>query len=318
MLQFAAAVDQDDGCPWQQHTRCRISRCVGVTLGHAGAPPRAGLLLTVRGEPRRVVVVRGTSGHAADCDALGRSEVQNRLALRPNETLVELGCGRAGYGLTCITSSRSLLVGVDVSGVALRAAGRSAERRGVSDRGVFVTADLADTGLREGCADAVLAVDAFHFAASIPAATAELVRLLRPGGRVVMTRWEALSAAAAQRLPERIARMSIERDLCDAGLVDVRVEERPEWSRAEKELWVAAAQLDVGDDPALAELREQAREFLPIADSLRRVLVFAGANRLTRTACCVAAVVCRPFTGHSLRIPDRIMLGGSGPQPAGP
>lgn len=205
----------------------------------------------------------------------GLLEVQERLALRPGETLVELGCGRAGYGLACITASGARLVGVDVSAVALSAARRAAERLGVAGRAAFLVADLADTGLPDDCADAILAVDAFHFAESVPAASAEVRRLLRPGGRVVMTMWEARHAAAAQRLPERIARMSIERDLHAAGLVGVHVEERPEWSRAETRLWTTASRLAVSEDVALTELREQALEFLPLADDLRRVVVAA-------------------------------------------
>lgn len=90
-----------------------------------------------------------------------------------------------------------------------------------------------------------------------------------------MTMWEARDAATAQRLPERISRMSIKRDLQDAGLVDVGVEERADWSRAETALWTAASHLAVDNDVALAELREQGRESLPLADALRRVLVVA-------------------------------------------
>lgn len=55
----------------------------------------------------------------------------------------------------------------------------------------------------------------------------------------------------------------------------MQAQERPTWAEAETALWLAATQLDAGNDPALAELREQGLEFLPIADALRRVLVVA-------------------------------------------
>lgn len=143
----------------------------------------------------------------------GLAEVQQQLALRPGDTLVELGCGRAGYGLACISASTARLVGVDWSPAALDAARAAADRKGVGDRADFVAADLSATGLPDQCADAVLCIDSFLFAASIPAAAAEVMRLLRPGGRLVMTTGEARDSDAAQRLPQRIARMKVERDL---------------------------------------------------------------------------------------------------------
>lgn len=205
----------------------------------------------------------------------GLVEVRQQLGLRAGETLVELGCGRAGYGLACIERSGARLVGVDVSPTALRAARMAADRLGFGDRAEFVVADLADTGLPDQCAEAVLCVDAFHFAASVPAAAAEVVRLLKPGGRLVMTTWEAADAAAARRLPQRIAQMDTARDLHAAGLHDVQVMDRAEWARTEASFWSVATRLEVGDDPALADLRQEALEFLPLADALRRVLATA-------------------------------------------
>jgi SAM-dependent methyltransferase len=55
-------------------------------------------------------------------------------------------------------------------------------------------ADLTDTGLPGGSADTILCVDAFHFASSITAAADERARLLRPGGKLVITTWEPAGA----------------------------------------------------------------------------------------------------------------------------
>lgn len=205
----------------------------------------------------------------------GLVEVQQRLALRPGETLVELGCGRAGYGLASVASTGAELVGVDFSSMALRAAQAAADRLGLADRASFQRADLTDTGLLGGSADAILCVDAFHFAVAIDAAACEVARVLKPGGRLVITTWEPADQVAARLLPERIGRMDIGRDLVAAGLVDVEVLDRPAWSRVEIDFWTTATQLDPGSDPALAALREEALEFLPLADALRRVLVVA-------------------------------------------
>lgn len=205
----------------------------------------------------------------------GLVEVQQRLALAPGETLVELGCGRAGYGLACISDTGSRLVGVDFSGAALAAARAAAVRLGLGDRAEFRRADLARTGLPGGSADAILSVDAFHFTPSVEAAAAEAHRLLRPGGRLVLTSWQAADSACDQRLPDRIRRLDLHRDLTTAGLAAVEVLDRPSWGRREADLWTAAAQLDPGGDHALASLREDAMQLLPMIPALRRVMVVA-------------------------------------------
>lgn len=205
----------------------------------------------------------------------GLTEVQRLLDLQAGELLLELGCGRAGYGLASIASTDAHLIGVDFSPTALRAADAASARLGLTDRTRFVVADLADTALPSASADAILCIDAFHFASSISATAREVIRLLKPGGRLVITTWEAADPDAARRLPERIARLHIEQELRAAGFVEVQTLERPDWASTETELWTVAAQLDALDDPALAGLREEAREFLPLTGALRRLLVIA-------------------------------------------
>jgi len=205
----------------------------------------------------------------------GLTEVVERLELSPGETLVEVGCGRAGYGLAAIEAAGARLIGVDFSSQALRAAEARAGQRGLGRRTRFQRGDLTHTGLAAAVADAVLCVDAIHFAREVSAAAAECARLLRPGGPLVITTWEAASPEAAELLPERIRRMDIRRDLLGAGFVDVELLHRPHWSDTEVSFWRAAAGLDPGTDPAMAALRDEAAEFLPLATALKRLLVVA-------------------------------------------
>jgi SAM-dependent methyltransferase len=80
-------------------------------------------------------------------------------------------------------------------------------------RASFQQVDLTDTGLPGGSADAILGDDAFHFASSIAAAAHEGARLLRPGGKLVITTWELAGPASTRPMPERIRRTDIRRDL---------------------------------------------------------------------------------------------------------
>jgi SAM-dependent methyltransferase len=117
------------------------------------------------------------------------------LALSPGTTLVDLGCGRGGPGLWLAQSPGAALIGVDFSAVAVQQATDRAALFRLATQARFLVGDLAGTGLADGVADAVVSIDALHFAADPTAAAREALRLLRPGGRLVLTNWQAHSPA---------------------------------------------------------------------------------------------------------------------------
>lgn len=112
----------------------------------------------------------------------GLEEIGERLDLVEDDTLVDLGCGRAGYRLALVHHTGARLIGVDFSAVALAGAAEDAAARGLSDRTHFHVADLTATGLPAGTASAVVCVDALQFARSAPEALTECRRILQPGG----------------------------------------------------------------------------------------------------------------------------------------
>lgn len=200
----------------------------------------------------------------------GLTEIAHFLDLEPTDVLVDIGCGRAGHSLTLVRDVGARLVGVDFSAVALAGAEADAEAYGVGGRAAFRTGDLADTGLADRSASAVVCLDALQFVSSAPAVLAECRRILVPGGRIAISSWQA--DPTADEVPARIRRMDLARDLPAAGFADVAVLARPEWSAVEVRLWDEALRHDPGDDAGLEELRSEAAELLPLAGSLRRVL----------------------------------------------
>ena len=92
----------------------------------------------------------------------GIGEVARALRLSPGDILLDLACGRGGYGLEIAARTGARLVGVDFSAEAVRQARRSARRLG--RRADFRMGDLAAPGLGVGSVDAVLCVDAIQFA----------------------------------------------------------------------------------------------------------------------------------------------------------
>jgi len=214
-------------------------------------------------EPLSFVSV-GLLGHVADA-----------LALSPGQTLVDLGCGRGGPGLWLAQSQGVSLIGVDFSPVGVQQANDRAVLFGLADTARFVVGDLAATGLAASSADAVVSIDALHLAADPAAAGREALRILRPGGRLVLTSWQPRTPADA-RLPSGL-RIDWAAALRSVGAVDVQVESQSEWHDLFTRVYQVALGLgDPGKDVALAALQDEARQRLPIAELVDRVVVTAS------------------------------------------
>jgi SAM-dependent methyltransferase len=199
----------------------------------------------------------------------GIAEVTQALALSPGATLLDLACGRGGYGLEIAARAGARVAGVDFSAEALRQARKQARRLGHTAG--FHVADLAATGLATGMAGAVLCVDAIQFAPRPEAAYRELRRVLAPGGRVVLTCWEPHDPGD-ERVPARVRQVSLATGLTAAGLKSVEVTERPGWRAAERSMWEEASALDPGADPALKSFHDEGLRSLATFPLLRRVM----------------------------------------------
>jgi ubiquinone/menaquinone biosynthesis C-methylase UbiE len=200
--------------------------------------------------------------------------VAHALALSPGQTLVDLGCGRGGPGLWLAQSQGVSLIGVDFSAVAVQQASDRAVLFGLADTARFVVGDLVATGLADGTADAVVSIDALHFAADLAAAGREVLRVLRPDHRLVLTGWQPRTPDDS-RLPSRM-RIDWAAALRSVGFVEVQVESRPEWHDLFTRVYLVALDLGgPGEDVALAALQDEARQHLPIAELVDRVVVTA-------------------------------------------
>lgn len=205
----------------------------------------------------------------------GIAEVTEALRLAPGGLLVDLACGRGGYGLEIAARTGARLTGVDFSAEAVRQAAELARRLGRTAD--FRVGDLAATGLEPGAASAVLCVDAIQFAPTPAGAYAELRRILAPGGRVVLTCWEPADRDAVEGLPERLLGVDLAAGLTAAGLAEVEVSERADWRDAERSMWEEAAAMDPGEDPALRSFHDEGVRSLATFGRLRRVLATATA-----------------------------------------
>ena len=204
-------------------------------------------------------------------------ELAAELRLGPGGTLLDLACGRGAYGLLIAKKARTSLIGVDFSAQALTEAREQAARLGVSNAS-FRVGELTATGLPAASAEAVLCTDAIQFPDEPASAYDEIRRVLKPGGRAVLTCWEPVDRDD-ERLSPRVRRADLGAGLHQAGFTDVEVRDRPSWLAREHALWEEAVTLDPGDDPALRSLHAEGVKSLEWTGLLRRVLAVATSPR---------------------------------------
>jgi SAM-dependent methyltransferase len=195
-------------------------------------------------------------------------ELAEELRLTPGSTLLDLACGRGAYGLLIAQKA-----GVDISAQALTEAREQAARMGVSDAS-FHVGELTAAGLPDASVEAVLCTDAIQFPDEPASAYDEIRRVLKPGGRVVLTSWEPLDRSD-ERLSVRVRRANLSAGLHQAGFTDVEVRDRPSWLAREHALWEETVTLAPGDDPALRSLHAEGVRSLQWTALLRRVLAIA-------------------------------------------
>jgi cyclopropane fatty-acyl-phospholipid synthase-like methyltransferase len=116
------------------------------------------------------------------------ARIADELQVHPGDTLVDVGCGRGGPGLWVAGATEAALIGVDIAENALVAARARATAMGID--AAFRIGSFEATGLDSGAAASVMSVDALLFTPNKVAAAGELRRILRPGGRLVLTSWD--------------------------------------------------------------------------------------------------------------------------------
>ena len=148
------------------------------------------------------------------------------LALGPGDVLLDLACGRAGYGLELVGA-----LGRPARRARLRRAPRSSRpaptptRLGLADRADLRVGDMTATGLHPASVTAVLCVDAAQFPADFARDLRRGAPGARPGGLAVFTGWEARDPQDPAA-PERIRRVDLAAGLRRPASVDVRSRSR--------------------------------------------------------------------------------------------
>jgi ubiquinone/menaquinone biosynthesis C-methylase UbiE len=204
--------------------------------------------------------------------------IANEVRVGSGDTLADFGCGRGGPGLWIAMATDVDLIGIDIAENALVAARQRAESLGVAGRTSFLQASFENTGLRTASVDAVVSIDALLFAADKAAAVAEVRRVVRDGGRFVLTSWDY-----HQQPVGRPPQISDHRPLLTSGgFAVLAYEETSEWRRRTIDTTVGLLEnveglaAESGED--VAEVRARLEEMhASTAAMSRRILAVAEA-----------------------------------------
>jgi SAM-dependent methyltransferase len=231
---------------------------------------------------RRDEIARRALGLPSDMDASGvlpwaaLAEIAAALNLAPGQLLVDVGCGRGGYGLEIARQTGARLLGLDFSPVAVAAARDRAASGDIAGRAAFFVGDMTAIGVGTGIADAVVCIDTIMFPGAHLDALRECRRILAPGGGLALTSWEATNPGD-ERNPQWARRINLVRDLFEAGFEQVEVANKAAWRETERDLWESAMHAEADGDPAIESLHEEASRALELFDTSRRVCATATA-----------------------------------------
>lgn len=192
------------------------------------------------------------------------------------DQLLDVGCGRGGPGLWVAAHTGARLTGVDIADSALAAATARAECLGLAQHAEFLIGRFEELPLPSGSVDAVMSVDALLFTPDKALAAVELARVLRPGGRLVLTTWD-YSRQPAGRPPQ----VADHRPLLEAaGFTVLAYDETDDWRARQNridELLLGRADeyaAEQGESPD--DVRAAVAEMHATLDCMiRRVLVVA-------------------------------------------
>ena len=116
------------------------------------------------------------------------NEIPHLLDLRPNSSVLEVGCGSGGYALHLAQKVGCRLEGLDMNAAGVRNANQLALTRGFASQAHFEQCDVSkNLPFDDKTFDAVFSNDVLCHVQGRPEVLGEMFRVLKPGGRMLFS-----------------------------------------------------------------------------------------------------------------------------------
>ncbi|MFI9203190.1 SAM-dependent methyltransferase [Streptomyces sp. NPDC053048] len=124
------------------------------------------------------------------------------LGLGPDDHLLDIGCGTGGPAVRLAGATGARVTGITISGSQVPLCEARAREAGLSDRVRFALGDAMALGEEHAdeSYDAAWAIDSFPHMSDRPAALRNAWRVLRPGGRLLLTEFTRRGNARPEHL----------------------------------------------------------------------------------------------------------------------
>jgi demethylmenaquinone methyltransferase/2-methoxy-6-polyprenyl-1,4-benzoquinol methylase len=123
---------------------------------------------------------------SAGIDTRWRKRAIRSLALTGRETVLDVCTGTADLAIAAVTGGARRVVGVDFAGAMLRVGLDKLRRAGLDDRIALVRGDATQVPAADRSVDAVTIAFGIRNVEDVPAACAEIHRVLKPRGRLAI------------------------------------------------------------------------------------------------------------------------------------
>ncbi len=197
--------------------------------------------------------------------------IVSHFNLKPDETFIDVGCGRGGPGLWIARKLGVNYLGFDLSETAVEVATKRAIDFGIKDKANFQVGNIHETNFPNNYFDGALSIDVLSFIPNRLKAVSEVARILRSEALFVFTSFENKNPSPNKDYSSLLKK---------AGLEVMIYDETPDWNRRQGEVYRKILENkkilinDMGREGASLWILE-AMGFLPQLNDIRRVFLVA-------------------------------------------
>ncbi|MFX1409563.1 MAG: class I SAM-dependent methyltransferase [Promethearchaeota archaeon] len=112
------------------------------------------------------------------------------LKIKPGETFLDIGCGKAGPGLWIAREINANYVGIDLSEVAIDLAKKRIPEFGLENKVEFHVMNICSTSFPNSYFDGAVSVDTLTYVQDKVKGISEIARILRSDASLIFTCWE--------------------------------------------------------------------------------------------------------------------------------